>query len=272
MTDRYTLSNAVRNAKLNDAAPGEVKSARRTIEVLQYLAEAGGARSLGAIQQSLGYPKSSLYMLLQTLVAAGWLETDATGTLYSLGVRALLVGTAYIDASGVVSAARPTLEWLRDRTTETVHLARIDGAEVVYLSTHESKHYLRPFSRVGRCQPVNTTSLGKSLLAERTDDEVLTLLPARLVTQTPNSISSRQALLQELATTRRRGYAVDREENTIGLNCFGVALHDSDPPIHAISCSVPVARLDSGREREIVAAMLEGRAAIDRLVRRGVRA
>ena len=98
----------------------QVKSAVRTVELLEYFAGSPGMHSLASVQEAVGYPKSSLYMLLRTLVELGWVETDATGTRYGIGVRALLVGTSYIDGDEVVAAARPTLDRLSDDTTETI--------------------------------------------------------------------------------------------------------------------------------------------------------
>lgn len=92
----------------------QVKSAVRTVELLEYFAGRPGMHSLASVQEAVGYPKSSLYMLLRTLVELGWVETDATGTRYGIGVRALLVGTSYIDGDEVVAAARPTLDRLSD--------------------------------------------------------------------------------------------------------------------------------------------------------------
>jgi IclR family transcriptional regulator, acetate operon repressor len=255
------------NADLADHAHS-VKSAQRTVEILELLARSGTGLGLAGIHQELGHPKSSLLMLLQTLVSAGWVETDSERTRYRIGLRTLLVGTAYLDGSDLLATVRPMLEQLRDATTETVHIARLDGADVVYLATFESKHYLRAFSRVGRRQPAYTTSLGKALLAERPNDSITTLLPARLISQTPNSITSRAAVLRELTATRRRGYAIDREENTIGLVCVGCAIHDAHPAIHAVSCSVPKARLDSGRLDSIASSLTGACRAIDQLVSR----
>ncbi len=136
-----------------DGGGAQVKSAVRTVELLEYFAGRPGMHSLASVQEAVGYPKSSLYMLLRTLVELGWVETDATGTRYGIGVRALLVGTSYIDGDEVVAAARPTLDRLSDDTTETIHLARLDGTNVVYLATRQSQHYLRPFTRVGRRLP-----------------------------------------------------------------------------------------------------------------------
>jgi DNA-binding IclR family transcriptional regulator len=244
-----------------------VKSALRTVRLLEYFAGHRGLHSLAELQQRLGYPKSSLYMLLRTLTELGWVETDSTGTLYGIGLRALLVGTSYIDGDHIVTAARDTLDRLAETTTETVHLARLDGTDAVYLATRESQHYLRPMSRVGRRLPAHTTSLGKALLAERTDEEVGELLPAQLTALTPHTIVDRAVLLADLAATRQRGYAVDREENVLGVRCFGAALRYQHPARDAISCSVPLARLIPGREEEIVAALLAARDRLDHLLR-----
>ncbi len=243
-----------------------VKSALRTVQVLEYFAGHRGPHSLAALHASLGYPKSSLYMLLRTLTECGWVETDGTGTLYRLGLRALLAGTSYLDGDQTVAAARETLDWLAEATTETVHLARLDGADVVYLATRESQHYLRPISRVGRRLPAHTTSLGKALLAERDPADVRALLPAVLVPLTTHTLVEHAALAADLATARRRGYAVDREENTVGLRCFGVALRYRQPARDAISCSVPVARLSRGREEQIVSALLAARDRLDAIL------
>jgi len=241
------------------AGGSQVKSAVRTVELLEFFAGRPGMHSLAEVQEAVGYPKSSLYMLLRTLVELGWVETDATGTRYGIGVRALLVGTSYIDGDEAVAAARPTLDRLAEETTETIHLARLDGTNVVYLATRQSQHYLRPFTRVGRRLPAHTTSLGKALLATHTDEQIRALLPERLESVTEHTITDREALIAELHTIRERGYAVDDEENTVGLRCFGVAIPYRTPARDAISCSVPVARLDRAHEQTIRTALLEAR-------------
>ncbi|MBA9045132.1 MULTISPECIES: IclR family transcriptional regulator [Streptomyces] len=242
-----------------DAGGAQVKSAVRTVELLEYFAGRPGMHSLATVQEAVGYPKSSLYMLLRTLVELGWVETDATGTRYGIGVRALLVGTSYIDGDEVVAAARPALDRLADDTTETIHLARLDGTSVVYLATRRSQHCLRPFTRVGRRLPAHSTSLGKAILATYTDDEVRALLPPELPALTEHTITDRERLIEELRRVRERGFAVDREENTVGLRCFGVALPYRAPARDAVSCSVPVARLTSTHEQTIKDALSEAR-------------
>ncbi|UCM87210.1 IclR family transcriptional regulator [Streptomyces marincola] len=237
----------------------QVKSAVRTVELLEFFAGSPGMHSLADVQTAVGYPKSSLYMLLRTLVDLGWVETDATGTRYGIGVRALLVGTSYIDGDEVVAAARPTLDRLSDDTSETIHLARLEGTNVVYLSTRQSEHYLRPFTRVGRRLPAHSTSLGKALLATHSDERVRALLPERLDRLTEHTLTDREQLIAELAQIRERGYATDREENTLGLSCFGIAIPYRTPARDAISCSVPVARLTPAHEQLIREALFDAR-------------
>ncbi|CAL9571575.1 IclR family transcriptional regulator [Streptomyces sp. enrichment culture] len=237
----------------------QVKSAVRTVELLEYFAGRPGMHSLAAVQEAVGYPKSSLYMLLRTLVDLGWVETDATGTRYGIGVRALLVGTSYIDGDEVVAAARPTLDRLADDTAETVHLARLDGTNVVHLATRQSQHHLRPFTRVGRRLPAHSTALGKALLSTYPDERVRELLPPTLPAPTGNTVTDRERLIEELHRVREQGFAVDREENTVGLRCYAVAIPYRTPARDAISCSVPVARLTPAHEQTVKDALFDAR-------------
>jgi DNA-binding IclR family transcriptional regulator len=238
--------------------PG-VKSATRTVALLDFFARQGGMYSLTAIQQELGYPKSSLYALLRTLVQLGWVETDPTGTLYRIGMRALLVGASYIDGDPVVGMAHETLEWLAEATGETVHFGRLDDFDVVDLSSRPSRHDLRPVVRVGRRMPVHSTALGKALLADRRDP----VLPAELERQTEHTITDHGALAEELRGVREHGYAVDREENSPGIWCFGVVLRLQRPARDALSVSIPVTRLTDASEREIPSLLMRARERIE---------
>ncbi|WP_433270332.1 IclR family transcriptional regulator [Actinosynnema sp. CS-041913] len=251
--------------------PNAVKSADRTVELLEALSASDRPLTLTELHRELSYPKSSLYMLLRTLVARGWVELDATRGTYGIGVRALLVGTSYLDHDPVVKVAIRVMEQVRREVDETVHLARLDGSDVVYLASRESEHHLRVVSRVGRRLPAHSTSLGKALLAARGPREVDALLPARLERLTAHTVVERPALHAQLARFRSAGYAREREENTPGLACFAVALPYRDPVLDALSCSVPLGRLDAEHERQVVEALLRGARTITELLRQSGR-
>ncbi|HUR01379.1 MAG TPA: IclR family transcriptional regulator [Nonomuraea sp.] len=240
-----------------------VKSAERTIAVLEYLSSATQACSLRELTTALGLPRASGYALLTTLVNTRWVETDGTGS-YRLGIRALRAGASYVERDDVVQQAQPAMNELNDQLGETIHLARLDGTEIVYLATNISRHSLTVVSRPGRRLPSWATGLGKAILAGHPWEEVDALLPEALEPRTVHTFTDRAALRAELAEVRRRGYAIDEQESTIGLRCFAVALDFAVPPTEALSCSIPMVRLDPDREEAIVAALLRARARIIR--------
>lgn len=259
-TDTETLDTS--------ASPGgvrEVKSAARTVEILEFLAARQNKPvRLRELSEALGVPRSSLHALLRTLVTYGWVRADSSGTLYGIGIRALLAGTTYLDTDPYLPLVTPFLDDLRERTDETFHLGRLDGQDVVYLATRESTQYLRPYSRVGRRLPAYATSLGKAILAAQPTDDFEQHLPETLTPLTPRTLTDRDALQADVDLVRERGYAVDNEENTLGLRCFAIALPYAHPATDAISASIPVARLTPEREEEIVALL---RGASDKIAR-----
>ena len=180
----------------------KVKSAVRTVELLEYLAaRPDNPARLREISDALGMPRSSAHALLRTLVAQGWVRSDATGTLYGIGMRALLVGTSYLDSDPYLPLITPFLDDLRQDLDETFHLGRLDGTDIVYLATRESKQYNRISNRVGRRLPAYATALGKSLLAERFGVERDEHIPSALKPLTAATIVDRGAL-DEVARRR----------------------------------------------------------------------
>ena len=239
-----------------DVAVRKVKSAVRTVELLEYLAaRLDQPARIREICAALDMPRSSAHALLRTLVTQGWVRSDATGTLYGIGIRALLVGTSYLDSDPYLPMITPFLDDLRNELDETIHLGRLDGTDVVYLATRESKQYSRLSNRVGRRLPAYATALGKALLADRFGAERADHIPAQLDALTAHTLTDPAVLEETLEEVRVRGYANDNEENTVGLRCFAVALRYTRPAQDAISASVPIARLTPARQREIVEAL-----------------
>ncbi|MBB4935236.1 DNA-binding IclR family transcriptional regulator [Lipingzhangella halophila] len=243
-----------------------VKSADRTIEVLEVLARSTTSLSLADLHEELGYPKSSLYTLLQTLVARRWVETDMRGGLYRIGVGALLAGTSYLDRDPVARVAAPVLEEVRTEVNETVHLARLDGASIVYLASRESQHHLRTVSRVGRRLPAYATALGRAILANRPDGA--DLVPKHPEVLSPKGIADRDTILAELELASARGYSAESEQTNPGLGCRAVVLGYNDPVTDALSCSVPLARLDEQHGEKIVNTLLDASRRITDLLMR----
>lgn len=242
--------------EVSEVSARKVKSAVRTVELLEYLAARHDRPArLREICAALDMPRSSAHALLRTLVAAGWVRSDAAGAQYAIGMRALLVGTSYLDSDPYLPLITPFLDDLRQDLDETFHLGRLDGTDVVYLATRESRQYSRSATKVGRRLPAYACALGKALLADRFGADRDAAVPAVLTPLTLETITTRGDLDAALDEVRVRGYATDDEENTPGVRCFAVALPYQQPAQDAISASVPVSRLTPARQREIVDAL-----------------
>lgn len=254
----------------SDISP--VKSAERTVRILETLAASPTRLTLTELQERMGYPRSSLHALVRTLRELKWVETDESGSAFGVGPHALLSGTAYLDRDLALPHAYEALEDLRAEIGYTVHYARRDEAHVLYLGSRESRNAVRVVSRVGRRLPAHITALGQALLAELTTEEVDKILPAKLEQYTEHSFSDRAELHKELAAIRDRGWAVEREQGTEGVACVGAAVHYRIPASDAISCSMPVSSATAKEIDRVAKAVVRHTTALASTLRRhGIR-
>jgi DNA-binding IclR family transcriptional regulator len=249
-----------------------VKSAERTVKILETLAASPTRLTLSQLQERTGYPRSSLHALVRTLRELKWVETDDAGSAFGVGPHALLAGTAYLDRDPALIFAYEALEDLRAELGYTVHYARRDENHVLYLASRESRDTVHVVSRVGRRLPAHLTALGQALLADLTTDEVTTLLPATLDSYTPNTITDRAALLEELDAVRQRGWAFEREQGTEGVACLAATVAYRIPASDAISCSMPAAVAKGNELKRVTAAVCARTQALAATLRReGIR-
>lgn len=243
-----------------------VRSADRALAVLEVIAESPAPRSLADLAKELAIPKSTLHALLWTLAARGWIEVEEPGGRFRLGMQALVVGRSYVETDSVLTVASAVLDWLTEHTGETVHFGRLDDTSIVYLDKRESQHPLRLFSAIGRRLPAFTTALGKAILAQLPEDELDRHLPDPMIGETPASLVDRDALIEDLRLTRERGHAIDNEESTSGIRGFAVPLWLEDPPMDALSCAIPLTRLDRKTETKIITGLEQAEVKIRTLV------
>lgn len=179
-----------------------------------------------ALSTRLKLAKSTVYRLLTTLAARGYVyQNPATGK-YRLGLKAFEVGSLAVSQLTVREVALPFLERMRDLTKETVHLGVRDGDAVIYLEKIETPHSIRMFSRIGRRAPLHCTALGKVLLAFAPPGDATRLLRRGLRRYTPNTVTDPDVLNKELAQIREQGQALDNEEFEEGLRCVAAPLWD----------------------------------------------
>lgn len=196
-----------------------------------------GRLTLAQIVRRTGLPRSSAHRMLERLVALRWLRRS--GRDYELGMRLVELGSLAVHQDRLVRAATPLLAELHRATGLVVHLAVLDGADVVYLDKIGDRMIDAIPTRVGGRQPAHCTAVGKAMLAYR-DEATDVDLGARL---TKYSISTAAQLSAELAKVRAHGVAVEREESLLGFGCVAAPIGGPGEAVAAVSVCGPLHRM-----------------------------
>lgn len=217
-----------------------VKSADRTLHILETLGDAARPLTVVELHRLTGYPRSSLHQLLHTLAASRWIDMSEDGARVAIGAQALVVGTSYLDRDQAIPYASPVLESIRDEIGYTTHYARLEGDSVLYLATREPSNSHRRTSRIGRKLPAYCTALGKALLSQLTAEERAGVIgEGELPALTPSTVTLPETLDEQLSEVRRRGFSTEYEESTPGVVCVAAPVQYRIPATDAISCSMP---------------------------------
>jgi IclR family acetate operon transcriptional repressor len=238
-----------------------VRSLERAFELLEHLADAGGEMALSELTEASGLPMPTIYRLMRTLVNRGYVR-QAPSKRYALGPRLIRLGESSSRLLG--GWARPALARLVDDVGETANMALFEGDAVVYVAQVPSRHSMRMFTEVGRRVQAHCTGVGKALLAQLPPEAARALVcRTGLPAHTPHSITDLETLMRELALIRTRGYALDDEEQELGVRCVAVPISGA-PTLSAISVSGPSGRLTSALVNDVVPLV---RRTADRLAR-----
>lgn len=228
--------------------PQTVKSAQRTLELLEVVARHPDGVTFVELADELPYPKSSLHGLLSTVVAMKWLTLDPDDRKYSIGVRPWEVGQAFRRSRDIVIRARRYLREANEALDETIQLGILDDLDVVYLDKVEGTQPLRLVSNVGSRLPAYVTGIGKALLSGLPASTLRERFAGvQLPGYTSQTITSGDRMLEVLQEVRRQGYATDDGEYSYGVYCVAVPITNRRKQVVAgVSFSIPKARLESG--------------------------
>ena len=223
------------------------------LTVLEWLARQQRACRVAEVADALGLARSNAHRTLQTLVSCGWVTQDAASSCSATGLKLFELAALGRQARDLRTHLRPLLTRLAGQTGETIHLSALEGAEIVYLDKLDSPRPVAAYSRVGGRAAAHCVATGKALLAAlREDENDLRKRLAPLKRHTPKTITKWDALLAELESVRRRGYATNREEWRVGVCGLGVPVFDADgTAVAGIGISVPGIRFGRSQVRDL---------------------
>jgi IclR family KDG regulon transcriptional repressor len=222
-----------------------VPAVMRALDILE-LFLSGRDYSIPEITAQTGLPKTTVHELVNTLVVRSYLAPTPDGAhRYRLGLPVFELGSMFAEQIDLAREARAASERVAQACDETVHVAVLDGTDVVYVAKADSTHAVRLVSAVGRRLPAHCTAVGKMLLAALSDEAFEARYPRdrALAAMTPRSITSVLRLREHLREISGRGLAYEVCESNDAAACVAAAVRDrSGAVVAAMSISVPTPR------------------------------
>lgn len=234
-----------------------VQSVDRALGILETLAVHPKGLAVGDLSEKTGLHKSTAHRLLSTLVENGYVKQNQQND-YQLTLKLFELGSRCVEELDGLEVAKPYLSKIIEEVDEVVHLVVLEDEAIVYVDKMEPNKTIRMHSRIGMRRPLYCTGVGKAILSTMTDHEVEKVWSHEAPEQlTKYTISDLDEMKQELEMIRSRGYAIDNQENEIGVRCIAIPLLDyTKKAWGAISISGPVERMTDEVLEKIISVLL----------------
>ena len=224
---------------------------RQTVNVLQKALDVleqivwSGPMTLGELAEASGVERAAVYRIVNTFIERDYIAQDKDSRRFVPGSNLKALSSMVGSDVDPVEIATPFLEELRAEFGETVNFGLLVGPEVHYLKVLESLHPLRMITSMEDRDPAYATALGKAVLSNLDDETVRSIFhDVEFHQRTPRTVQSTDGLIAELDHARKRGFAIDDEENEMGAVCVAAAIEAGEDTRYAISVSGPMVRVD----------------------------
>ena len=217
------------------------RTVKRAMDILNLLRIEGRPMTIKEISAALKIPMTSAFDIVHTLQVCEYLQSsDKNAKTYIIGIKAFETGFSYLLNTNLAKIAQPYVEKIVQETNATAFLALYDRNEILYLNKLEAMVSIRTSAVLGSRRSMYCTGLGKAILAHLPEEQVRRIFAeSNVQAHTEHTITSIDALLEELRLTRKRGYAIDNRENDIDILCVAHAIKDyTSSPIAAISTAM----------------------------------
>ncbi len=220
-----------------------VDAVSKAIELLFLVAEEGG-KGVTELAKRSGNTKARAFRLLTTLEESGLVRRQLPMATYSLGYRALIIGTAAQAQLSLIHVAKDILESIGRECNESVLVRIRDGAETICVAWWDAPHALRVHSQLGDRRPMFVDASGKLLLAHAPEEIREAILSGRLEQFTPNTIAKRNELKKELKKILIDGYSTSFSEKTTDMVAVATPVRDATGAVIAsLSMTAPASRV-----------------------------
>jgi len=234
-----------------------VEAVSKAMELLMLVAGQGGLGVTELAKRS-GNTKARAFRLLATLEESGLVQRSMPAATYSLGYRALVLGTAAQSQLSLVNVANALLARIGEQCNESVLVRVRDGCDTICVAWWDAKHALRVHSQLGDRRSLGVGASGKLLLAHAPEDVQESILSGKLERFTANTIAKRSDLKKELKKILADGFSISISERAADTMAIAAPIRDAGGAVVAsLSMTAPVTRVstrDIPRYRDILLA------------------
>lgn len=226
-----------------------IQVSERIFHTIECLAQ-NGAMGLQELSTALDLNKSTVHRILNSLICMDYVRQDPETVKYSLSFKICGLSNQILSQNSMIDIARPFIKELSANSGETVHLVQLDGINATYIDKVEaSQNSVRMISMVGKSIPLYCSGVGKAILADMPDAKIESIWKQSFIQQlTEHTVTRFVDFMNLIEETRRSGYALDNEENEIGVRCIAVSLKGyNGKSTYAISISAPKDRMSDAR-------------------------
>ncbi|ESY64046.1 MULTISPECIES: IclR family transcriptional regulator [Mesorhizobium] len=242
----------------NEVVPGTA-ALTKGLAVLRAISASGPSARFATLREATKLPKATLSRILKALQVEGLIKVDPRDNGYQLGLAFLRLAFEVLDQMSIRDVAHEEMVRLGMQTSESIHLAVLDGREAVYVDIVESSQPVASIGRLGSISAIHAAASGKVIAANLTPEKLEGLLQTLKLTRlTDNTITSAKVLRLHLAEIRAQGYAFNDEEENIGIKGVASPVFDiTGQVVASIGISIPSFRFDRSRLDHYVSAAME---------------
>lgn len=238
---------------MNPPIDSSVKSVKRALDVLEFLADERDPPSFLDVMRRLDIPRSSLFHLMGELMKRGYVEQTSAGSRYRPGPMVAVIATSAARRSWLVQTVRPVIRKLSDQTNEFSVFYVVEGDMVRGLAVEDGNHALSYRIAPDHLLPLHAFAAGKVALADRTPIALETYLSTvERQKFTPNTITDADALRKIVDRVRREGVGRSLSEYALGVMGIAMPVHSGGQLIGIINVSIPEPRASAKQQALVI--------------------
>ncbi|MBS1814632.1 MAG: IclR family transcriptional regulator [Acidobacteria bacterium] len=231
----------------------DANSVERAFAILEFLNTSRRGWNISELSRKLELPKSSTHVLISTLGRLGYIKETTAGRRFQLSAKMYGLGIKALRTTPLSEVALSHMHWAVQQTGLTSHVGILEKGQVIFIQKVDGRGIIKFDTYLGKCSELHCTGLGKALLAYQPEETIKSILAKHQFSRfTKNTISTADGFLAELGKVRKNGYAIDNEEEELGVRCIAVPIFEHGEPVAAISFTGTTSQLSMDALKKVV--------------------